>query len=159
VSRAPTVDELWDIFLDTWSALDKEDPERPRRAMAAVKDAVLLGAARAGLRARVRERANRRPAARARLGLVKTDAVVLDRVAQAGGLEVAQLLRQDRSQSVSRWRRRAMWALHHGRDRSPSEVSAVVRRNRSTVIHGIQRVDAEVAADPALGAKLLRLGA
>ena len=155
--RAPTVDELMDLV-----ALVHQPggDDALRGVVSIVRDAMLLTITRARANAGAGQRARRRRSLpRQHRELAIADREVLERVARFTRVPVGTLLAQDRSQSAARARFVAMWVLRHGRKRSWPEVAAVVRRTTSAVINGARRVDAQVAADPALGAKLRRLAA
>lgn len=175
--RSPTLDEIEAVFLANYDPSDRDNPDRLRNALAVVRDAILMGPSRAHLRAKAGQRARVRSPARSRKHndpdfvtrtlreIVQSrdreaaDRDVLERVARFTRVPVATLLAQDRSQSAARARFVAMWVLRNGRKRSWPEVAAVLQRTNSAVINGARRVDAEVAADPALGELLRGLAA
>jgi|SRR6185312_6903801 len=154
--RSPSLDALEELFLARWTETDRD----LRACLETVKAAVVLGMGRARARASADGRVRQRRQLSTHRQLVETHVVVIERVARVAGVEVGQLIGSDRSRTASRARAWAAWALYRVRKLSYPEVAAITRRrDHTSAMWCVRKVDAEVASDPRLGAKLRRLAA
>jgi chromosomal replication initiator protein len=70
---------------------------------------------------------------------------------------VRDLLSRRQSQAVARPRQVAMWLARHATPASLPEIGRAFDRDHTTVMHGLEVVDALMARDPAFHGRVLRL--
>lgn len=85
-----------------------------------------------------------------------TPELLLAAVAAAFGVELAELTGQDRRRHVAEARQAAAWVLRRAFPRLGLVAigAQLGRRDHTTIIHAIERVEQRIAADPELGALL-----
>lgn len=158
--RPLSLDQVEALFLEHWTAaMAEETGGKPlahgsplRAALAPVREALLKGTARTRPGARRMSPAHR--------ALFEANVAVVERIAEDAGVSAAQVLSDSRARLASQARHRACWALYRVRELSYPEVAVVTgRRDHTAAISSVRRIDAEVAADPALAERLRRLAA
>lgn len=156
MSRVPTIGAMEQLFCERWGRTGGD----LTAIMRELRDMVLVGAPRARARASLverRRRSGRLSAPHVRLAAASVP--LLRSVARAAGVEVTEILGQDRTRTASRARFEAMWILRRARKMSYEEIGAVVGGRDHSVAHrAVKLVDQRVAEEPELAARLRRIG-
>jgi chromosomal replication initiator protein len=82
-----------------------------------------------------------------RLGMTLSVGQIVDAAAQEFGVRAEELLARNRRPEVARARQVAMYLAHELGRESSAEIGRELRRDHSTVLHAIKRVEAELPHD------------
>jgi dephospho-CoA kinase len=83
---------------------------------------------------------------------------ILSRVASARGTSVTRLRSRTDSRALNRIRHEAMWLLRESTEMSYPEIARLMgRKDHTTALHGVRKIQALVEADPVYHGELLAL--